>query len=249
MAHLLDESSPVVIRTEALCPSCGYNLFTQPVTRDPRLQILVCRCPECGRHSPAGFPAEHWDGWMQAKATAWMTLWVLVVLHLVVLATTAVAVMPANAAIMARWLWLHRPETCMEAHLQSSALSLAAGFAFVATLVIAFPRLPRRLIWGALLLPMLAAIGAGARWPRLATDTFSLSEVEALGMPLPVHYLGGSAVLIALGMMLGICFARPAARGLLRIALPRRALPAASLLWLVDGKTLPRPEVIRRGRA
>ncbi len=42
------------VETDAFCPQCGYNLYTQIVARDERLKILVCRCPECGAFSAAG---------------------------------------------------------------------------------------------------------------------------------------------------------------------------------------------------
>lgn len=41
------------IETDTFCSACGFNLHTQPVWRDPNLNILLARCPECGQHHPA----------------------------------------------------------------------------------------------------------------------------------------------------------------------------------------------------
>ena len=37
-----------VIRGERYCTACSFPLLGQPVTRDPRYNLLIVRCPECG---------------------------------------------------------------------------------------------------------------------------------------------------------------------------------------------------------
>jgi len=32
------------LETDLFCQTCGYNLHGQPVSRDERLGILICRC-------------------------------------------------------------------------------------------------------------------------------------------------------------------------------------------------------------
>lgn len=36
------------VETDRFCFRCGYNLHQQSVRRDPRTEVLVSRCPECG---------------------------------------------------------------------------------------------------------------------------------------------------------------------------------------------------------
>src|SRR4051812_6127348 len=69
-----------VLETDVFCLNCGYNLHAQPVTRDERLGIFVCRCPECGRFHPAGAGVTAAGLWAGRLATAALTCWVLVVL-------------------------------------------------------------------------------------------------------------------------------------------------------------------------
>jgi hypothetical protein len=73
------------IETDTFCVECGYNLHTQPVTRDERLGIFVCRCPECGRFHPAGTGMTAQKVWLSRFATALLVFWVLVVLTVIVL--------------------------------------------------------------------------------------------------------------------------------------------------------------------
>ena len=71
------------LEVDAFCPHCGYNLHGQPVTRDERLGIFVCRCPECGRFHPAGAGASAASAWGARLASALLVFWVLFVLHAV----------------------------------------------------------------------------------------------------------------------------------------------------------------------
>ena len=49
-ARLAFDAQPIVatLEVDRFCEKCGYNLRTQPARRDPRTEILLCRCPECG---------------------------------------------------------------------------------------------------------------------------------------------------------------------------------------------------------
>ena len=67
------------LEVDAFCTNCGYNLHAQPVTRDERLGIYVCRCPECGQHHPAGVGVTASSVWMRRLATGLLMFWVLVV--------------------------------------------------------------------------------------------------------------------------------------------------------------------------
>ena len=69
-----------VLETDVFCQTCGYNLRSQPVTRDDRLGIFICRCPECGRFHAAGTGVTAASLWTARIATSLLVIWVLVVL-------------------------------------------------------------------------------------------------------------------------------------------------------------------------
>jgi hypothetical protein len=73
-----------VIETDLFCDHCGFNLHTQNVWRDERLSILVCRCPECGRHQAAGERTTAAVNWLQRVALAGAMVWIIVSLLFVV---------------------------------------------------------------------------------------------------------------------------------------------------------------------
>ena len=65
------------LEVDAFCVDCGYNLHSQPVTRDERLGIFIARCPECGKFHPAGVGITAAGSWSQRSTTALLVLWVL----------------------------------------------------------------------------------------------------------------------------------------------------------------------------
>lgn len=72
------------LATDTFCVHCGYNLQSQEVTRDERLGIFVCRCPECGRHHPAGVGVTASAVWVHRLASLLLFVWILVVLFALV---------------------------------------------------------------------------------------------------------------------------------------------------------------------
>ncbi|MCB9838736.1 MAG: hypothetical protein H6813_05305 [Phycisphaeraceae bacterium] len=38
-----------IIRGDRVCIACGFNLCGQRIVREPRLNLLIARCPECGQ--------------------------------------------------------------------------------------------------------------------------------------------------------------------------------------------------------
>ena len=68
------------IETDTFCAGCGYNLHGQPITRDERLDIRVCRCPECGKFHPAGRESTAASLWLSRVATLALGFWILVIL-------------------------------------------------------------------------------------------------------------------------------------------------------------------------
>ena len=51
------------LHVDAFCTGCGYNLHGQPVTRDERTGIFLCRCPECGQYHAAGLGVTAASAW------------------------------------------------------------------------------------------------------------------------------------------------------------------------------------------
>ena len=65
-----------VIETDAFCERCGFNLRSQPIWRDERLGLLVCRCPECGGHQSATGRASALSPWLHRLALLLTIAWV-----------------------------------------------------------------------------------------------------------------------------------------------------------------------------
>src|SRR4051794_38523229 len=94
MSDLITEASPLdsprgplrplqrftQLEADTFCQECGYNLHGQPVSQDERLGILLVRCPECGKHHPAGYQTTASSIWTARIATAFLVLWTLIVL-------------------------------------------------------------------------------------------------------------------------------------------------------------------------
>jgi hypothetical protein len=87
MTDVLSEPQPTLrpaekyaqLETDTFCVGCGYNLHGQPVVRDERLGLYVCRCPECGRFHPAGTGVTATNAWLNRLAIGLLVLWVLIV--------------------------------------------------------------------------------------------------------------------------------------------------------------------------
>src|SRR5689334_10785837 len=71
------------MEADAFCETCGYNLHGQPVARDERLGLMLCRCPECGRFHAAGKATTGASLWLARVAAGAMGFWIFVVLFAV----------------------------------------------------------------------------------------------------------------------------------------------------------------------
>lgn len=68
------------MEVDAFCDGCGYNLHGQRVERDPRLDLSVCRCPECGRWHAAGKGTSASSVWLSRLGVFLIAGWGLAVL-------------------------------------------------------------------------------------------------------------------------------------------------------------------------
>jgi hypothetical protein len=89
-AATIDAAPPVAtIEIDRFCDGCGYNLRTQPVRREERTQILIVRCPECGRFAAAADAVTAARPWLHRLATLLLFGWVLFVLWIATLLCVA----------------------------------------------------------------------------------------------------------------------------------------------------------------
>jgi hypothetical protein len=82
------------IQTDTFCAGCGYNLFSQGVVRDPNTRILLCRCPECGKFTPAGVATIADSAWRRAAGGLLILLRALILLFLIGGALILMGVIP-----------------------------------------------------------------------------------------------------------------------------------------------------------
>jgi hypothetical protein len=68
------------VETDRYCESCGYNLRTQPVRRDARTRVLLCRCPECGGFQPVREGVTAGRVWLQRLGTLGLFWWIVTLL-------------------------------------------------------------------------------------------------------------------------------------------------------------------------
>lgn len=239
-------SGPVgQIQTDTFCEGCGYNLYTQAVTRDKRLGLLICRCPECGRYAVPGNATDAGRPWLQRLGTVLLVVYILFLLygigfgvaglwavhaaHLDDLERPVVVTRPGN-------VYSYRVSPTFEADWIAMALSAAVGYSLGSFLAIFFCHWKRR-IWVAVTIPLLLAIAVHVVWVR--TSSGLTTEVERMGRWNSFHH---AAVQVG-GMCLALLIARPVTRGFLRLMLARPLLPYFSNLWNADDLEPPSPVV------
>ena len=75
-----DRQPPVAyIETDRYCEGCGYNLRTQPVRRDARTRVLLCRCPECGGFQSVREGVTAGQVWLLRRGTVGLLVWIVTV--------------------------------------------------------------------------------------------------------------------------------------------------------------------------
>lgn len=88
------------IQADRPCVRCGFNLFGQPIARDPHYQLPIARCPECGQvaalqeYPGLGVWVRRWSAMISA---VWLLLAVIYFVFTLVMVTAPVgAIHDAN---------------------------------------------------------------------------------------------------------------------------------------------------------
>lgn len=254
------ERLPIIahIETDRFCQRCSYNMRTQAVRRDPRTELLLARCPECGRFDSVRDNITVRRLWVQRLAAIGLMFWMLsafgayvwgnigqAAINYVTLEEltrrTRTVITPATANVRARYSYgravRERGDDYVPFMAAITAASFALAFATGTVLVVAFHHWPR---W---VYPVVALSGT-----VIATFVVRLIWLDDSphlidwGMP-RILYHGG--VQCAAGLA-GVLLGRPLSRLAVIVLLPPRLRPALSFLWLADGK--PPPSVADRAR-
>ena len=249
------ESAPVVghVQVDAFCEECGYNLHTQPVRRDARLGILICRCPECGRFTAAANLTPVRQVWLNRLGFGMLVSWVLFLLGLFALLTLFHGLMatgfvqqavqfenvaPTSAAGIWRYHYIPRPAPATSGEVSQyrfqktvmvlTTVLLGAVAGGVVSVCMWYVRGIRRLLAFA---PALLGVGISfLGW----TNDPSASLVQDIVRRQSTICL----LLETLGVVLGLYLGRPFARAALSMLLPPKPRQHLSFLWTTDGKQL-----------
>ncbi|MBL4808575.1 MAG: hypothetical protein JKY43_00755 [Phycisphaerales bacterium] len=97
------ETKPVLsgeIRADRACIGCGFNLYAQPVTKEPHYGLAIARCPECGTVAALQtYPVmTHWVNRFKALIAG---VWVVVLLGLFIGNTMSLMGMAQGASNLA----------------------------------------------------------------------------------------------------------------------------------------------------
>jgi hypothetical protein len=219
----------IQLETDCFC-ECGYNLHGQIVTRDPRLNFMVCQCPECGRWHPAGHAVTSWNLWQSRLGMTILVLWILFFL-----------------TALAAWFGLY----CLldEAFMDWQRRE-AYGYGWVpADLILLFGST-------ALASVILGIAVASAMWHRSRSTHLTFLQVHlsaAIFVTMmekldrspssPPDYVVIFLMLFVIGQMVvvafGLAVGRSVSRVIVRALIPPRVLPHFGFLWQVDGKVPP----------
>ncbi len=241
------DGAPVVasVDLDRFCDGCGYNLRTAGVRLDPRTQLLLVRCPECGRFSPANDATTAGRLWLKRASTLLLCLWIIVILHLAaaIVMTHVMAPVAVIEVLDRRAYFLgqnnehampHFQERLIWAQVVHYSLQGSCGLLAGFLAVVVFPHW-KRIIYGAVL----------AAWPALTMFIFwrFVAYMEGgrhMGMAdeLAPYLAKGALLTIAAGLLM-VWLGRPLARGMVRVFLPPRIRGPMAYLWTADGKQPP----------
>ncbi len=247
------ESWPHVayIETDRFCTDCGYNLRNQKVLRHSELHILLCRCPECGKHHAASDSTTIGSLWTRRFARMGLALWVLT-LVIVGLAMCFVetVVMIGTLEEMTRYNYQVGGIGTPTRVLRDLNTEHFVFFSFLGLLSLingvlmgggaaTFCYHWRRSRY--LLLVLVTAL-----LPSLITVAIWQTQTPHL-LEIGLKTVATHAALFLAGGTFGALWGRSIARLVVRAILPSKYWQALSDLWLVDNKKMPPPKEIGVG--
>jgi hypothetical protein len=253
----LIEQKPVVpplqrhlqMETDFFCHQCGYNLHGQIVTRDERLDIMICRCPECGCFHPAALGVSATRPWLARLGVILIFWWV----------TTILAVFGAAGFFQGLMSFAHleiftiydqsdqrnfrfdlprivRTPTPQNQYYHErqevawkmlGSLSIALSVVFGGFCAAVMWHVPKNRLYLVLLWPILAALITYWLW----WANYNIERIVGWSITRLAIYAAVNVAAMAVGLQIG----RPVARFLLKVLVPPRLRQHVHFLWTWDG--------------
>ena len=245
------------LHTDFFCYQCGYNLHGQIVTRDERLDILVCRCPECGRFHPAALGVTATRPWLARLGVGLIVTWVLFVLavfgvagffqglfsyaHLEINTTRnypqntggTFAPAPVYSGRLPRVIRTPNQQNAYYYEEQQNVWKIFCAITFGISVVlggfsaIAMWHLRKNYLYFTLGWPILAALVTYGLW-------WASENIELI-VTWSITRLFFYALLNIGGMVVGLKIGRPVARFLLRVLVSPKLRQHVHFMWTCDG--------------
>jgi hypothetical protein len=226
------------IETDYYCGGCGYNLHRQAVRRDPRTQILLCRCSECGRYHEARLHSSAGSVWLQRLGKLGLGLWVLLLIGALAIIGMIQLVLIVEAHYM-----LARPSRGYgpggtEAELQimkmiCAAVSFALGYVACLVAVVAMPHWRREGYLAFIVVFAMLILAAAVVYVHF-------EHVRTLGRwGILVEVCSFTLSLTIIGGIIAAFTGRPLTRLVVMLFVTPRLRPMLGYLWTADGKAAP----------
>ena len=243
------------VEVDRYCPTCAYNLRTQPVRRDGPTQLLVARCPECGGFDAVANTMTAAKAWLSRLALLGLLMWIMVLLWSIFglsFAQGAVTLVTLEEFTT----WQQVPAPLVTPGTRTSTYQrvlkpdyLARDYDFIVSMA----------IFGSfalafLLIAMLVVVchhwrrGVFACFAVVHTFVVSAFVWEIWQYDIPAlfdwskKYIVWFAIVRLIGALVAVWAGRPFARLTVRIFLPPRIRSVLAFLWLADGLDPPRKE-------
>lgn len=243
----LDESNVIAyVESDRYCDSCGYNLITLPVFKDPRTSLFLIRCTECGAVHPAGIPTGRRPVWANRVGAPLLFAWMgLIGFFLFVTGAISTGMHAVAFEELTQGRGSDRvPMTDFPEFPYFVALvwGVACVLCFLqVTLLATVAHHWRR--WGyfiaAIVLPMVPMLIALQAWRFEAPHLLSSWAPQVLLSQYGVAMIGG---------LIGAMFGRKIMRVFASLLLPPKSRQMVAFLWICDGLTPP-PMPLKQDRA
>jgi hypothetical protein len=269
-APRFESLAPVAfVEIDRYCAGCGYNLRTQAIRRDPRTQILITRCPECGCYHAAGDTTTAARVWLGRLGPLFLLAWLAVVLSAALglfglmaslsygtldeLTTwqpiSAATGLPATQPTITRTQGSWGTTVITYTTPSRSLLQVRPDPPHYAPFMALFAA-GSFAVAGAMVLMLVVVFHHWRRWlyvlVAVAMPLAAAALVIAIWWDEAPHlldwsliYIGLHALVQLLGGLTGVAFGRPVARGLVRAFVPTSWRAPLAYLWLIDGKRPP----------